>query len=131
MNTFTPITTCSCVGQSILFNCTAVGDGFTVWSGSAFTCAGGEITLTHNARFTQSEGSCTDNIVARGIADNGSAHTSQLNVTLSAGLVGMTVECMLDSTDFINIGVHTLMDQRSIGPGRNKQLLHCYMFTKF
>ena len=120
---FTKITNCSCFGESVVFSCTTFGPGLTVWSGSAIMdlCMGETITLTHNTSFTQSSGSCSDQVTARGITVNGRAHTSQLNLTLSGDLVGMTVECTLNSTDII--GNYALFDQSSSGKNRLTKLI--------
>lgn len=105
---FARTTACSCVGEITSYECIARGDGFTVWSGSAFMCTSGEITLTH-IRFSTGSGSCNDGaIAAQGVAVNGNAYTSQLNVNMSAGLVGRTVTCTLDGSELTQIGSDTL-----------------------
>lgn len=73
-------------------------------------CTAGEITLTH-IRFTTASGFCNGTggaIVAQGLVINGNAYTSQLNVTMSAGLVGRTVTCTLDGNELTQIGNDTL-----------------------
>ena len=82
-----------------------------MWSGSAFMCQAREISLRHG-RFNQMEaiGSCNDGaIVGRGVASNGDQYTSQLDVTLSSGLIGRTVTCSVDDgVGSTEIGTTTL-----------------------
>lgn len=106
---FSRTTTCNCIAQNVTYECTVIGGAFTVWSGSAFTCASGEITLTHNS-FVGSLGECNRGaIIAHGVAVDSDHYTSLLNVHLSAGLVGTTVLCSVDTiSDLIQIGNDTL-----------------------
>ena len=108
-SSFRLITTCNCLSQNITYECTVVGGAFTVWSGSAFTCQGGEITLKH-VSFTGSIGGCNGGaITAQGVGVHDSSYTSRLNVTLSAGLIGTTVICSVDTTtEVIPVGNHTI-----------------------
>ena len=105
-NEFRPVSTGSCIypGDIMTYECTVMGglDGITVWRGSAFNCtmSDNEIVLLHG-RF-QSESDtlkmCNDGtIVGRGIiVENNSSFTSQLNVTVTPGIIGESVECVHD-----------------------------------
>lgn len=99
------LNSCSCIGQTVTFECIVTGGTITVWSGSAFMCEGNEISLRHG-RFTNSEaiGSCNDEaIVGRGVASNGTQFTSQLDVILSSELLGDTVSCSVEDGSNLNI----------------------------
>ena len=95
-------TNCACPGERLIYTCIAVTNESgraTVWSGSAFDCAGSEITLLHT-RFNDETYSRECNhgaILGRSVGVDGSCFTSQLNVTVSTGLNNKTVMCFLDS----------------------------------
>ena len=84
----------------MVYECTVTGGIFTVWGGSAFECAGNEITLS-NSEFGSvppPAAVCNSgNIIGRGITQQNNCYTSQLNVTLSEGLIGRTVTCGIDN----------------------------------
>ena len=70
-----------------------------MWGGSAFDCEGNEIILIHSNFIGRTSG-CNDGaIVGQSISVNngGTCFTSQLNVTVSNGLNGKSVNCSLDS----------------------------------
>jgi hypothetical protein len=94
---------CACPGELLTFTCTVVGtrSGATIWAGSAFDCAGNEISLRHE-NFFQLDGISKDcnreAIVGKSVSVvNETCFTSQLNVTVSNGLNFTTVNCSLDS----------------------------------
>ena len=74
--------------------------GATIWTGSAFNCAGNEITLIHY-RFDDGRGTygvCNNGtIVARSLSVEGNNYTSQLNVTITSDTAGSTIECTSDN----------------------------------
>ena len=83
--------------------CTVIGtrSGATIWAGSAFSCAGNEISLRHES-FFQSGGISKDcnrgAIVGKSVSMiNETCFTSELNVTVSTELNFTTVSCSLDS----------------------------------
>ena len=84
----------------MIYQCTVTGGLFTVWGGTALQCAGGSITLRHSGFGSMSSpavGECNDGqIIGRGISQENNCYTSQLNITLSEGLVGETVTCGVD-----------------------------------
>ena len=79
------------------YECTVTGEGSTIWTGSAFNCAGNEIALIHrNGRETS--GVCNNGaIVARSLSVEGNNYTSQLNVTVTPDTAGRTIECASDN----------------------------------
>ena len=87
----------------LIFNCTTVGFGTTLWNGTAFNCQnrGNQIILLNSvfsSGGTGSSGTCGDNIVARGINVDGNSHTSQLSVTVtSSELNQKSVVCWYSS----------------------------------
>ena len=96
-------TECACPGELLMFTCTTVGtrSGATIWTGSAFDCAGNEISLLHE-NFFQSGGTSKDcnreAIIGKSIGVmNEMCFTSELNVTVSNELNFTTVSCFLDS----------------------------------
>ena len=95
-----------------MFNCTVVGGGTTLWTGTAFDCAAAnidEILLRHN-NFNGSDGAfgeCNNgDIVGRSVQVEGNCYTSQLIVTVSAGLNNKSVRCVHSTNegDMITIG---------------------------
>ena len=92
---------CACPGDTLTYECTVVGAGFTIWTGSAFNCSNSnhEISLLHN-RFSSTKGdygSCSNRaIVGRSLSAEGSSYTSQLNVTITPDTAGKTIECLHD-----------------------------------
>ena len=93
---------CVCIGFSITYECTVTGrpGGATVWTGTAFDCPGNEITLLHH-RFPPDNGpaigECNDGAIrGRSVQVNGSLYTSQLTVTVTADVIGESIECIHD-----------------------------------
>ena len=90
---------CVCPGDDLTYECTVVGAGSTVWTGSAFSCStsNNEITLLHS-RFSSTQGdygSCNNgDIVARSLSVEGNNYTSQLNVTVTYDTAGKTIMCL-------------------------------------
>ena len=110
---FTRVNGCVCPGYDTVFECTAVGNGFTQWSGSAFDCEGlgNEIFLSHDDFDRGIRKECNNGaIVGRNLQVNGSCYTSQLTVNISANLNGKTIECTYDSGRVLEpIGSTTIM----------------------
>ena len=102
---FQSLTSCNCLVQNITYECTVSGGTFTVWSGSAFMCQGGEISLRH-VGFLTAIGECNSGaVIARGIKTNSSRFTSQLTVRLSQELIGRSVTCSVeDGPNLIAVG---------------------------
>ena len=79
----------------MIYQCTVTGGLFTIWGGTAFQCTGESITLRHSDFGSSSAaGECNSGqIIGHGISQENNCYTSELNVTLSEGLVGETVTC--------------------------------------
>ena len=93
--------------------------GTTVWRGSAFDCAAGEISLLHflytddTMSHARAIGDCNKgSIVAQGLrVENDTYYISQLNVTITADVIGKNVECIYVG----NTGIPELIiDSRNI-----------------
>ena len=110
-----PVSECTCPGDVLTYTCTVVGGGATLWSGTAFSCSNtrNEILLRHS-RFSVEGGAfgdCTNgDLVGRSLSVQDNCYTSQLNVTVSLGLNGRTVECTNDimSTEMAVVGRSTI-----------------------
>ena len=75
-----------------------------MWSGTAFDCSAGEISILHSS-FVGIAGSCNNGaIIGRGVTLNGNQYTSHLDVVLSDELVGRTVTCSVDDGNLNLIG---------------------------
>ena len=105
MNRFTQLDECICPGYNLTFECSILGNGITVWQGSAFDCASTshQILLSHS-RFEGATGHCNNGaIVASSIdvlpANNGTSDQcfiSKLNVAVTDAMRNKTVECFHD-----------------------------------
>ena len=101
---------CACPNYSVTYECTVVGQGATVWQGSALDCesSSSDIVLLHS-RFTLASGTnvtCNNGgIVGQSLRVENKSYTSQLKVKVSSDLIGKTVECNYDNgTVATNIG---------------------------
>ena len=98
-NSFDAITECVCPQDVITYECTVCGGLLTVWEGSLFECASGQIILT-NSEFGipgAAFGVCNNGaVVGRGLSIEDGCYTSQLNVTFDARLQGRVVRCSVD-----------------------------------
>lgn len=90
---------CACPGDTLTYECTAMGRGVTIWTGTAFNCSesNNEISLLHN-RFSSTEGdygSCNNgSIVGQSLGIEGNNYTSQLNVTVTPDTAGTMIMCL-------------------------------------
>ena len=96
---FAKLTSCTCPGYTVTYECTVMGGIGTVWRGSAINCenSANEVFLLHN-RFGLSDRDYTKTcnngtISGRGVRVTGGFYTSQLSVKISLDLLGKTVEC--------------------------------------
>ena len=89
---------CTCEGYDVTYQCTVIGEGATIWRGSAFRCSAttNELTLFHTNRM----GTCNDGKISGMIvtAENNS-YTSQLTVRVSSEMIGRTIGCFHDSRE--------------------------------
>ena len=89
------------------------GGGFTVWRGSAFNCplSLNEILLSHSNFEDGTIRTCNNGAIAgRSVREMDNFYTSQLVVSLTRVLDGMTIECIHEdgSTTAMVIGSSTL-----------------------
>ena len=85
---------CSCVGDTLTFECTVMSGLQTIWRGSAFNCSSSnnEIVLLFNG--SAGDETCNgEMITGRVIKREGNNYTSQLSVILSSDLIGKGIEC--------------------------------------
>ena len=83
---------CSCVGDTLTFECTVMSGIGTIWRGSAINCdsSNSEIYLLNHS----DERTCNGGmIIGRVIRHENGSYTSQLNVILSSDLIGKVIEC--------------------------------------
>lgn len=105
---------CVCAGNQLQLTCQTVGDGSTVWTGTAFPNGCRDLTLRHNL-FSGSEGVtrfCPGmvNIVASSVSVDGSCYTSQLTIALSSKLNGTSVVCEYDNgSDIFLVGEYPVI----------------------
>ena len=96
----------------MIYNCTVVGGGSTLWTGRDFDCpsTSNEIALLHS-EFPGGFGACSNgSIVGRGVReDPGNVFVSQLNVSVTLNSAGATVQCIYD-----NGGISTLINSSTI-----------------
>ena len=94
----TSVTTCTCLGQEVVYECTVSGSGATNWSGTALEeCSQGRILLRHSdyrpgyivSMICGTNGLITTHSVS---VENGT-YTSQLHLIISNYTVGDTIEC--------------------------------------
>lgn len=102
---------CTCLGGFLVYECTVLGSGTTIWDGSAFHCPGDRVILRHSQFNSGTSDSCNNGeIVGRsaGVVDN-VCFTSLLNVTVGSNMNGETVSCThnVDANTTV-VGVHTI-----------------------
>ena len=90
---------CTCPGDTLTYECTAMGGGSTVWTGTFFfdCLATTKDTVLLHRRFLSTTGtSATCNngaIVARSLSVEGNNYTSQLNVTVTPDIGAKLMKC--------------------------------------
>ena len=94
----------SCPGDALTTECAIMGDGATVWLGTAFQCkdSSNEILLLHRL-FGESYSyihTC-NNGAALGVVND--SYISQLNVTVSLELNNTTVVCLHDTGKIVTV----------------------------
>ena len=102
----------------MLFTCSIVGGGNTIWNGSAFDCPSAsdsndnKIVLRHSGFGMQgnSIGMCNEGaIIGWGISVENTCYISQLSVRVNSDIVGKEVSCFYD-----NLTSETLIGNRMI-----------------
>ena len=89
---------CVCSGRNFTYECSVVGALFTVWRGTVIS-AGCEITLFHSDFGIPgaARGVCNNGaVVGYNIGVENDCYTSNLDILVSPGLNGRTVECIMD-----------------------------------
>ena len=115
------------LGYVSTYECTVEGTilGYTVWRGSAFDCTNEEMSLRHRHFTSESgvAGQCNNgSIVGQSLGVQDGQYTSQLNVTVTADIIGKNIECVY--TDFDNITI--LVGSLNIAFPGKKQLIIIY-----
>ena len=113
VNNFTTITQCLCPQHNVTFECTVTGGIFTVWNGNAFQCINQEIILRNSDFGSNSPptGICMHNdgqIFGEGISQENNSFTSRLSLNFTEGMVGRTVNCIVDGASTSTIGSSVL-----------------------
>ena len=94
---------CVCPGDTLTYECTVMGFGATIWTGSALHClnSGNALTLLHTLFLYNGSSRlkyCNKGaIVARMLSVEGNNYTSQLNVTVTPDTAGKIIECGSDN----------------------------------
>lgn len=123
---FTAISECFCLGQTLSYECTTEGPISTVWQGTAFQCVGNRIVLRHS-QFTAPQGTtgeCNNGLIMitgrslRVDSDSGDCYTSQLNITVISSLSNHTVECAYSG------GGTSVIGSSTIDISRGKKIVH-------
>ena len=113
---------CVCPGHELRLECTVVGVGTTLWTGSAFYCPNfrNEIVL-HHSRFESGTYTACNRIIGHSVNttsdSDGVKYISQLIIQLDENgtLNGSTVECFHDDGLVTRlIGMHTINYIRGI-----------------
>ncbi len=103
----------ACLGKNSTFECTVQGGegDSTVWQGTAFSgCNNDEITLIHNRFARGAFGECNDGaITGRSVrVESNFSYISQLEVVVTAEMVGKSIECNRDNGTIYTIGQHLI-----------------------
>ena len=97
------ISDCTCQGFNQVYECRVVGEGATIWRGTALECseAGNEIVLFQS---TTAQGECNNGaIVGRVIRAENNSYTSQLTVTVNTEMIGRNISCIHDNGVSANV----------------------------
>lgn len=104
-----------CLENVLIFECSVIGKGATVWSGRVFNCksADNSIVLLHSRYCNTSMiSSCNGGaVVGQGLYVEDDQYTSQLNVTINnySSLIERDITCAHDDGSKTHIvGCHTL-----------------------
>ena len=96
------ITSCTCPGHEVVFECAVAGGGATIWQGTALEeCNNGRIILRHSQFGSGHNISHTcgasGSVVGRATSVVSDSYTSQLTINVSQHLNGSIIECASDS----------------------------------
>ena len=100
-----------CPGNILIFECTVLGGGSTVFGGSAVIC--NDIILLHSLfNTTNGTSKSCENKTAVGqslSAEDSNCYTSQLNITVTSDVYGRSINCYHDNgTTEKLVGSHTI-----------------------
>ena len=110
-NELAVLTSCTCPGHQLIFECTTFGSGATVWMGTALDqCPRDQVFMRHSEFQSGGTWTCSnEQIVGRTVGVSNQSYTSQLAVTVNAGLNGREIQCSHDNgTISYIIGVSTI-----------------------
>ena len=91
---------CICLGDHVIYECTVVGEGATVWTGNLFQCTSGEIVLRHGEfQMDSITGECNDGrVTAHSIRTFNDSHNqfylSQLNISVTPEINFKNITCL-------------------------------------
>ena len=88
------------VGSILIYDCSVIGEGSTVWTGGGFNCpsTNNRIILKNTAEYITTFGVCNSgSIIGRGISVAGDHFTSELNINYTPDLKGKNVTCIYDN----------------------------------
>ena len=96
------ITSCTCPGTEVVFECAVAGGGATIWQETALQeCTGGRIILRHSqfvsGHIISQTCGTSGPVVGRAISVVSDSYSSQLTINVSQHLNGSTIECASDS----------------------------------
>ena len=125
---------CVCPGRNFTYECSVVGALFTVWRGTVIS-AGCEVTLFHSefddpgaARAVCNSGA----VVGYNIGVENNCYTSNLDVLVSSGLNGRTVECIMDdgvTNTLIDTATLSITTSKTVIYNTMEMIIICFFFT--
>lgn len=98
------LNSCTCPGHNQVYECTVVGEGATIWKGTAFECAAtnNEIVLFHEYSngMSSNQRACNNGtIIGRIIRAENGTYTSQVTVVVRPEMASRSIQCIYDSID--------------------------------
>ena len=122
LSEITMLTSCTCPGHEIVFECINDDSAGTIWHGTALEECDKDITLRHS-RFNESYGYTLNTtcgtigqVTVRAVLAENQVHISQLILNFSQSLNGSTVQC---GSDINNLYSVVLISAISEDPGIN------------
>ena len=129
---FKLLSPCTCLGDVITYQCTIHGSGTTIWKGSAFidNCVTENIQLRHS-QFNASSGSritgeCGRAWMVYEVASVNNTFTSRLNVTITKGIVGETIQCVYDDG-----GTEAIIGSDNLTLSSGQKYFRCHINSLF
>ena len=129
----------TCQGFSLLLECSAEGEGSTVFQGNPLNCisSNNEITLLHS-RFNTDTGNnttCNDGKIlgySLPVDNSSNCYISQLCIMVTPDMIGKTIRCAYDdgttATEIGNFSIERMqchtMTVTTISPTTGKPLIH-------